>query len=88
MATSPNLLLAPRLSVEKRRFCPSTPWGLGPPEHPQTPGVPQEGTQVTVTEGFHLYWTCWMAPKGDTQCTATGWEGGEARTGIFQGLNA
>lgn len=59
-----------------------------PPQASQAPGTPQEGRQGTATEGCHLYWACWVAPKRDTPCMATGWERLEAGAGIFEGLKA
>lgn len=50
--------------------------------------MPREGMRVTVTEGCRLYWTRSVGPEGDTQRMATGWEGGEAGTDFFKGLNA
>jgi len=57
-------------------------------EHPQDPGVPQEGMQGTVTKGCCLYWTTWLVPEGDSQFMAMVWEGGKVGTGILKGLNA
>lgn len=67
---------------------PASPAPLPPPRGFAPPSPRREGTRVTVTEGCRLYWTPWVLPKGDAQGMAAGWEGGEAGTGFFKGLNA